>query len=82
MMLAPSGIVVTPIWQGPPDEGQVLRPGTPGSNYRFMVSLANSGPLKLVVWTAQLDPVTHRSADITIQPLRAGLSGHRSPPKQ
>lgn len=30
--------------------------------------------MKLSVWTAQLDPTTHRAADITIQPLRAGLS--------
>ena len=71
---APSGIVLTPIWQGPPDEAHVLRDQPPESNYKFSVSLSKSTPMKLVVWTAQLDPVTHRSADITVQPLRAGRS--------
>jgi hypothetical protein len=72
--LAPSGVIVTPIWQGPPDEGQVLRPGTPDSKYQFLMSLTQAEGLKLVVWTAQLDPKTHRSADITVQPLRPGLT--------
>jgi hypothetical protein len=31
-------------------------------------------PMKLIAWTAQLDPKTHRSADITVQPLRAGMT--------
>lgn len=69
--LAPSGIVVTPIWQGPPDEAQVLRATAPESKSKFSVGLSETA-MKLVVWTVRLDPITHRSADITVQPLRAG----------
>ena len=30
--------------------------------------------MPLLVYTVQLDPVTNRSADLTVQPLRAGVS--------
>ena len=52
----------------------MLRPSSVESKYQFLMSLAQTEGLKLVVWTAQLDPKTHRSADITVQPLRAGLT--------
>lgn len=70
--LAPSGIIITPVWQGPPDEAHVLRAEAPESKSKFSVDLSQKDSLELVVWTAQLDPVTHRSADITVQPLRGG----------
>ena len=30
--------------------------------------------MELIAWTAMLVPLTHRSADITVQPLRPGMS--------
>ncbi len=72
--LAPSGIIITPVWQGPPDEAHVLRAEAPESKSKFSVDLAEKQSIELVVWTAQLDPVTHRSADITVQPLRGGFT--------
>ena len=52
----------------------MLRKEAPESNYKFLADLSKLEPTHVVVWTAYLDPVTHRSADITVQPLRAGLS--------
>jgi len=72
--LAPSGIVITPWAQGPPDEAQVLRKVAPESKYKFMADLSKPAAIHVVAWTAYLDPVTLRSADITVQPLRAGFS--------
>jgi hypothetical protein len=72
--LAPSGIILTPATKGPPDEAQVLRQDPSDGTHRFFANLSSPEPTKLVVWTAQLDPRTHRSADITVQPLRAGVS--------
>ncbi|HVW85911.1 MAG TPA: hypothetical protein VHB50_14575, partial [Bryobacteraceae bacterium] len=72
--LAPSGVVLTPASQGPPDEAQVLRIEAPDGVHRFYANLSKPQPMHLVAWTAQLDPVTHRCADITVQPLRGGLT--------
>jgi len=73
--LAPSGVIVTPISQGPPDEAQVLRPkDSDGGTYRMSIDLAKGKPMQFVVWTAQLDPATHHSADITVQALRPGVT--------
>ena len=71
--LAPSGVVITPVEQGPPDEAQVVRQDAGEGTYRMYVDLAKPFPMKVVAWTAQLDPITHHSADITVQPLRAGV---------
>jgi hypothetical protein len=38
------------------------------------MKVSEQTPMKLIAWTAQLDPETHRSADITVQPLRAGMN--------
>jgi len=38
----------------------------------FVAPLA-AGAAALLVFTVQLDPVTNRSADLTVQPLRAGV---------
>jgi len=72
--LAPSGIVITPAEQGPPDEAHVLRKEAPESISKFTADLSRPEPSHLIAWTVQLDPVTHRSADITVQPLRAGVT--------
>jgi len=74
VVLAPSGILLTPESQGPPDEAHVLRKEAPDGTHRFSASLAHPVATSLIAWTAQLDPVTHRGADITVQPLRAGLN--------
>lgn len=74
VLLTPSGIVLTPIFQGPPDEAQVLRKEPKDGTYSFLTKLSKPALMNLVAWTVQLDPVTHRSADITVQPLRGGLS--------
>lgn len=44
--------------------------GSPG----FVASLASGQPTTIYIYTAYLDPVTHRSADVTVQPLRPGVS--------
>jgi hypothetical protein len=73
--LVPSGITLTPYFQGPPDEGQVLKADKTGEgSHGFLIKESERTPMKLVAWTAWLDPQTHRSADITVQPLRGGLS--------
>ena len=74
LLLTPSGVMLTPIAQGPPDEAQVLRKVAPDGTHRVAASLARDEPVYLVAWTAQLDPATLRAADITVQPLRAGLT--------
>lgn len=72
--LAPSGVILTPNFQGPPDEAQVLSKDPGDGTHRFSTALSKTRTMNLVAWTVQLDPVTHRSADITVQPLRGGLS--------
>ena len=55
-------------------EGQLLRPAAEGGARQqgFITSLS-AKPTRLFIHTVQLDPVTHRAADITIQALRGGL---------
>lgn len=72
--LTPSGITLTPYFQGPPDEAQVLKKQTSDGTHGFTMKESEQTPMNLIAWTAQLDPQTHRSADITVQPLRAGMS--------
>jgi hypothetical protein len=73
--LTPSGVVITPRAYGPPDEAEVLRAGGGADSARgFVTNLSGRAAMPLVVWMMQLDPVTKRGADITVQPLRAGLS--------
>jgi hypothetical protein len=71
---APSGVVLTPGFYGPPDEAQVLRKEASDGTHRFTVKLDKPTEVGLAAWTVRLDPITHRSADITVQPLRPGLS--------
>jgi hypothetical protein len=70
--LMPSGVLITPADHGPPDEAQVLRGAD--ITYRFFPSLAAGKKNQLAVWTVRLDPVSLRGADITVQPLRPGVS--------
>ena len=73
--LAPSGVIITPERHGPPDEAELFRPESAGGRQNMFVALLSEGqPTKLMVHTAYLDPVSGRSADITVQQLRAGLT--------
>jgi hypothetical protein len=75
--LAPSGILFTPAAKGPPDEAHVLREeGAGGDMLKMMypLDLSSAKPEPFVAWTAQLDPKSHRGADITVQPLRGGFT--------
>ena len=75
LMLAPSGVIISLRDHGPPDEAEVFRPLSAGKSQNLFVAMLSAGrPTPLVLYTAYLDPTTHRSADITVQPLRAGLS--------
>lgn len=71
--LAPSGILLTGP-AGAPDEAEVLRPLAPEIPHGFFGNLTSAKTTPVVAFTAFLDPKTHRGADITIQPLRAGIS--------
>ncbi len=64
--LAQSGFVIA----GPlsfPHSGFKREPG-------FVTSLAGHIKTAISVYSAYLDPETHRTADVTVQPLRAGIS--------
>jgi hypothetical protein len=74
VMLAPSGVVLMPRPYGPPDEAEVLRKEGGAGTSGFVSSLSDGHTMALVAWMVQLDPATLRGADITVQPLRAGLS--------
>lgn len=72
--LTPSGVVITPSPYGPPDEAELHRKEASETPRGFVASLSKPEKMDLVVWTVQLDPDTLRSADVTVQPLRAGMS--------
>lgn len=70
--LAPSGVVLAGP-SGPPDEAEILRPESPLRPGGFFTSVGGKSTA-VTVFTVYLDPKTHRGADITVQPLRAGMS--------
>jgi len=70
--LTPSGVLLGMF--GPPDEAELFRKESADAPHGFAASLSGSRMTPVMVYTAQLDPVHHRAADITVQPLRAGLS--------
>ena len=72
--LSPSGVVVTPSPYGPPDEAELFRKESTETPRGFVASLSKPEKMPLLVWTVQLDPATLRSADVTVQPLRAGMT--------
>lgn len=76
--LAPSGFIVAYERYGPPDEAAVLRKGPEAAHdeRRFYPSLAEAKerPIHIAVYSAYLDPTSRFAADITVQPLRAGIS--------
>ena len=75
LTLAPSGVIIALPQHGPPDEAEVLRPESAGGHQNMFVALLSERkPTPLVVYTAFVDPATHRAADITVEQLRAGLT--------
>jgi hypothetical protein len=68
--LTPSGVV---IGLEPPDEAEIFRKEAAEGPHGLVVNLSRAG-IPLTVYMVQLDPATHRGADITVQPLRAGFS--------
>lgn len=69
--LAPSGLV---IGIGPPDEAELFRKEAADEAHGFLATLSSHNTLPIGVYLVQLDPKTHRGADITVQALRPGLS--------
>ncbi len=70
--LAPSGVVIVGPLTLP--EGQLFRsPKQGGARQQGFLSKVSGTPTRLFIDTVQLDPVSHRAADITIQELRGGM---------
>jgi hypothetical protein len=70
--LTPSGVLLGVI--GPPDEGDLSDKESGDRIKGFVTSLSRRTPSPVMVYTVQLDPVNLRAADVTVQPLRNGLS--------
>jgi hypothetical protein len=58
---------------GAPDEAELFRKEAAEEPHGFVARLSQR-MMPMTVYTAQLHPLHHRAADITVQPLRAGLS--------
>lgn len=71
--LTPSGLVMGGP-QGPPDEAELINKQIAEGPHGFMSLLSLKEKDPVAVFTVQLDPVTLRGADLTVQPLRAGYS--------
>jgi hypothetical protein len=70
--LAPSGVFLGVF--GPPDEAEYFRQESADVPHGFVLGLSGRRSMPLTVYTTQLHPINHRGADVTVQPLRAGLS--------
>jgi hypothetical protein len=70
--LTPSGVFLGVF--GPPDEAEYFRQESADVPHGFVVKLSGRRSMPVTAYTTQLDPIHHRGADVTLQPLRAGLS--------
>jgi hypothetical protein len=70
--LTPSGVVIGGP-QGPPDEAELLVKEIAEGPHGFVTPL-KAAPTVVTVYTVQLDPTTHRGADLTVQRVRAGAA--------
>ena len=70
--LSPSGMVMGGP-QGPPDEAELFRKEEADSLHGF-VTTKSAAPTGITVFAVQLDPVTGRGADLTVQTMRPGIS--------
>jgi anti-sigma factor RsiW len=59
---------------GPPDEAALSNKEAADARRGFLARLTDGARVPVLVYTVQLDPATRRSADLTVQPLRAGVS--------
>ena len=71
MTLGPSGILMG--MAGPPDENELMSKESGDRLHGFGISLSR-GTTPIHIYTALLHPTNHRGADITVQPLRPGMS--------
>jgi hypothetical protein len=71
--LTPSGLVMGGP-QGPPDEAELINKEIAEGPHGFVTNLSERAGTIVTVYTVQLDPKTHRGADLTVQPVRAGVS--------
>lgn len=69
--LTPSGLVMGGP-QGPPDEAELLVKEIAEGPHGFVTHLEAPAPTIVNIYSVQLDPVTRRGADLTVQPVRAG----------
>jgi hypothetical protein len=60
--------------QGPPDEAELLSKEIAEGPHGFVSNLAGRASTIVTVYTVQLDPATRRGADLTVQPVRAGVA--------
>ena len=75
--LAPSGVIISLRTHGPPDEAEVFRPESAGGHQNLFVALlSEQKPTPLIVYTAFVDPATHR----VVFPLMQGPRGAPDPP--
>lgn len=75
VILTPSGVVMTYMPLGPPDRAEVHRPHEVHPPQGFSTTRdAGRDVTNVAIWLVQLDPVTRRGADITVQELRAGIT--------
>jgi hypothetical protein len=73
IILARSGVVIGGP-PGPPDEAELFHKEIADGPRGFLVRLSAGEATPVMVYSVQLDPATGRSADLTVQPLRAGVS--------
>jgi hypothetical protein len=71
--LTPSGLVIGGP-QGPPDEAELLSKEIAEGPHGFVTSMSVREPTMVSAYTVQLDPTTHRGADLTVQAVRPGVS--------
>jgi hypothetical protein len=74
--LTRSGVILAYQGYGPPEEGNVKRKIGTHKDSEFFVSMAETKgqPVHLLLFSAYIDRETGRSADFTVEPLRAGVS--------
>ncbi|MEO8368328.1 MAG: hypothetical protein ABI806_03945 [Candidatus Solibacter sp.] len=71
--LTPSGLVIGGP-QGPPDEAELLVKEIAEGPHGFITNLTAPVHTLVTAYTVQLDPVTRRGADLTVQAVRAGAA--------
>lgn len=71
--LTPSGVVLGGP-QGPPDEADFFSKEVAAGPHGFTTTIGADPPDPVAVYSVQLDSLTHRGADITVQAVRPGAA--------